>query len=268
MSRFLRAATLLSALLFASSASADCECGYTVNGTLYTDLSESDFLHMNNVNQSGWLPQKYQTSPEVARGPFGKDASPQQVIFNPLKSRYDWAGEGIHGGDAGVQIIVRAGDPGDGGLIPMGEMATNRTDMLYGTFRAGLKLTGQPGTCGAFFWVCIITLTHHLLLRLADRRPCRSTSMTRKRSTWSSCRRNSTRPLIQSTWSFSHQPPSPLVSTPPIPTPFNFTNYPSTPLAASMNIALTGSKITSIFTPTVSFYEPCPGAAFHLSPGI
>ncbi|KAI4201578.1 MAG: hypothetical protein LQ348_001620 [Seirophora lacunosa] len=152
MSRFLRAATLLSALLFASSASADCECGYTVNGTLYTDLSESDFLHLNNVNQSGWLPQKYQTSPEVARGPFGKDASPQQVIFNPLKSRYDWAGEGIHGGDAGVQIIVRAGDPGDGGLIPMGEMATNRTDMLYGTFRAGLKLTGQPGTCGAFFW--------------------------------------------------------------------------------------------------------------------
>ncbi|KAL8986674.1 MAG: hypothetical protein Q9177_004053 [Variospora cf. flavescens] len=152
MSLFVRAATLICALLFASSASADCECGYVVNGTLYTELSESDFLHLKNTNQSGWLPQEYQISSDVARGPFGKDASPRQVIFNPLKSRYDWAGDGILGGDAGAQIIVRAGDPGEGGLIPMGEMATNRTDMLYGSFRAGIKLTDQPGTCGAFFW--------------------------------------------------------------------------------------------------------------------
>ncbi|KAI4115249.1 MAG: hypothetical protein LQ338_007885 [Usnochroma carphineum] len=149
---FMRTASLLSTLLFASTAWADCECGYTVNGTLYTDLVESDFLHMKDINESGWVPQSYTVDPTMARGPFGKDASPKQIAFNPLKSRYDWAGDGINGGDAGAQIFVRGGDPGQGGLIPMGEMDTNRTDMLYGSFRAGVKLTGIPGTCGAFFW--------------------------------------------------------------------------------------------------------------------
>lgn len=152
MSQVLRAASLLSALLFASTASANCECGYTVNGTLYTDLTESDFLHMKNVNESGWLPQNYTIPPDEARGPYGKNATPAQIVFNPLKSRYDWAGDGIKGGDAGAQLFVRGGVPEDG-LIPIAEMTTNRTDILFGSFRTGLKLTGTPGTCGAFFWV-------------------------------------------------------------------------------------------------------------------
>ncbi|KAL8692234.1 MAG: hypothetical protein Q9224_004002, partial [Gallowayella concinna] len=145
-----RTVLLLSAILFSSTAWANCECGYTVNGTLYTDLTETDFLHIKNINESGWLPQSYIVNRETARGPYGKDASPKQVTTNPLKSRYDWAGNGIHGGDAGLQITVS--NPGKGGVIPMGEMGTNRTDMLFGSFRAAIKLTGQKGTCGAFFW--------------------------------------------------------------------------------------------------------------------
>ncbi|KAL8768948.1 MAG: hypothetical protein Q9209_005003 [Squamulea sp. 1 TL-2023] len=151
MPLFTRSITLLtSAIIFVSTAWADCECGYTVNGTLYTDLSETDFLHIKNINESGWLPQVYTVERETARGPFGKDASAKQVTTNPLKSRYDWAGDGIHGGDAGLQIVVS--NPGKNGVIPMGELGTNRTDMLYGSFRAAIKLTGQEGTCGAFFW--------------------------------------------------------------------------------------------------------------------
>ncbi|KAL8715362.1 MAG: hypothetical protein Q9220_000695 [cf. Caloplaca sp. 1 TL-2023] len=152
MSLLCSAVALLAALSFLDNVRADCECGYTVNGTLYTELTESDFLHMKNINESGWIPQQYTVDPEDARGPFGKDAEPQQIKFNPLKSRYDWAGDGINGGDAGAQITVKGGSPGKGGAIPMGEMDTNRTDMLYGSFRAGIKLTGTPGTCGAFFW--------------------------------------------------------------------------------------------------------------------
>ncbi|KAL8735451.1 MAG: hypothetical protein Q9181_002832 [Wetmoreana brouardii] len=152
MPLFSRAVFLASALLVGSTAWADCECGYTVNGTLYTDLIESDFLHIKNINESGWIAQTYTSDPKMARGTFGKDANPKQIVMNPLKSRYDWAGGGIKGGDAGAQVIVKGGDPGKGGLIPMGEMNTNRTDMLYGSFRAGMKLTGTPGTCGAFFW--------------------------------------------------------------------------------------------------------------------
>lgn len=147
-----RPITLLStAFLFASLAWADCECGYTVNGTLYTDLLETDFLHTENINETEWMTQVYTVDSDIARGPFGKDAGPKQVVANPLESRYDWAGDGINGGDAGLQVIVS--NPGKGGMVPMGETATNRTDMLYGSFRAAIKLTGEKGTCGAFFWV-------------------------------------------------------------------------------------------------------------------
>lgn len=132
---------------------ADCECGYTVNSALYTDIIETDFLHLANItNDTDWQPQNYTVTPELARGPFGKNASISNVVANPLKSQYDWAGDGVNGGDAGLQLFVRGGVPQDG-LIPMAELATARTDMLYGSFRAGMKVTGTPGTCGAFFWV-------------------------------------------------------------------------------------------------------------------
>ena len=147
--------TLLLSLLLATLVRADCECGYTVNSTLYTDLLEADFLHLTNItNNTDWLPQKYQITPAVARGPFGKDASPNNVVPNPLASKYDWAGNGIHGGDAGLQLIVRGGaPPPPGGLIPMAEIVTNRSDLLYGSFRVGMRMTAVNGTCGAFFWV-------------------------------------------------------------------------------------------------------------------
>ena len=132
---------------------ADCECGYTVNSTVYTDLIETDFLHLKDINESGWLPQEYSVSPEDARGPFGKQAQIQNVVTNPLKNKGEWSGDGINGGDAGVQLIVRGGEPPKGGSVPMAEMSTNRTDILYGSFRAGIKLTATNGTCGAFFWV-------------------------------------------------------------------------------------------------------------------
>lgn len=154
MPLFTRPIALLStAFLFASVAWADCECGYTVNGTLYTELLETDFLHTNQLNETGWMTQVYSVESDAARGPFGKAAEAKQVAPNPLKSRYDWAGDGIDGGDAGLQLIVS--NPGKSGMIPMGEMATNRSDMRYGSFRAAIQLTGQKGTCGAFFWVCL-----------------------------------------------------------------------------------------------------------------
>lgn len=133
---------------------ANCECGYTVNSTLYTDLIESDFLHLQNIsNNTDWLRQEYQVAAEPARGPYGKSAQLNNVVTNPVKNQYDWSGDGINGGDAGIQLIVRGGDPGKGNLIPMAEMVTNRTDILFGSFRAGIKIAGVNGTCGAFFWV-------------------------------------------------------------------------------------------------------------------
>ena len=146
-------ALTLASLLLPASIIADCECGYTVNSTLYTDLIETDFLHLPNISaDTDWQPQNYTTTSEAARGPYGKNASLTNVVTNPLESKYDWAGNGTQGGDAGLQIIVRGGEPANG-LIPMGELATARKDLMYGTFRVGMKTTGLSGTCGAFFWV-------------------------------------------------------------------------------------------------------------------
>ena len=141
-------------LLLATLVRSDCECGYTVNSTLYTDLIESDFLHLENItSNTDWQPQEYTVPPDLARGPFGKEAALDNVVANPLKNKYDWAGDGVNGGDAGLQLIVRGGTPDKGGLIPMAELATTRSDIHYGSFRAGMKVTSVNGTCGAFFWV-------------------------------------------------------------------------------------------------------------------
>ena len=146
-------APLLLSLLLGDFVHSECECGYTVNSTLYTDLLETDFLHLADITaDTDWQPQNYTVTPELARGPYGKNASLANVVANPLQSQYDWAGNGINGGDAGLQIIVRGGVP-QNGLIPMGELATARRDMLQGTFRAGMKVTATSGTCGALFWV-------------------------------------------------------------------------------------------------------------------
>ena len=144
--------------IFAIHVRSDCECGYTVDSVLYTDLLESDFLHQTNITtDTDWEPQEYNISALIARGPYGKNASLDNVVSNPLKStdKDNWTGDSKLGGDAGLQLIVRGGVPSDG-MIPMAELTTERDDVFYGSFRAGMRLTGTNGTCGAFFWVCVL----------------------------------------------------------------------------------------------------------------
>lgn len=162
------------ALLFASLcavANAGCDCGYTVENTSsheismpFTSLIETDFLHLPNMTstyQTDWLPQNYTITPELARGPYGKNASTSNVVTNPLKSKYDWAGNGVVGGDAGLQLIARGQTGPKGGLVGMAEIVSNRSDILYGSFRAGIRTTGVNGTCGAFFWVSMLLCPSH-----------------------------------------------------------------------------------------------------------
>ena len=144
---------IFTTVAFLRSTRASCECGYTLNTSLYTDLLESDFLHLPNITKdTDWQPQNYTVTAANARGPYGKNASLTNVLANPLKSQYDWAGEGANGGDAGLQLFVRGSIPQDG-LVPMAEIASLRSDLWFGTFRVGMKTTKTSGTCGAFFWV-------------------------------------------------------------------------------------------------------------------
>ncbi|KAI9816885.1 MAG: hypothetical protein M1827_001530 [Pycnora praestabilis] len=155
-----RALSILSffALLGPIFVSANCQCGYSVNATsspdhtIYTDLLESDFLHLQNITwDTDWVPQAYNVSAADARGPYGKLAELSNVIANPIKDNYSYTGDGTLGGDPGLQLYVRGGNPSSG-LVPMAEIATKREDMFYGSYRVAMKLTSISGTCGAFFW--------------------------------------------------------------------------------------------------------------------
>lgn len=85
-----------------------------------------------------------------ARGPLGKTIQAGNVVLNPMKSIWDWAGPTIQGGDGGMQIWVRSNV--EDGQIPGGEVASLEDDMVFGSYRIGVKWTATPGTCGAFFW--------------------------------------------------------------------------------------------------------------------
>lgn len=146
MSNPFRIIALSVVLMLPILANSACECGYVVDDQLYTDLMQTDFLRSATI-PAEWQPQNYHVPQSESRGPYGKVASPENVVLNPLK------GSGARGSDAGLQMIVRGGIPRDG-FIPMAELATVRNDFLYGSFRAGMKHTGIPGTCSTIFWVC------------------------------------------------------------------------------------------------------------------
>ncbi|KAK4546443.1 hypothetical protein LTR36_002120 [Oleoguttula mirabilis] len=130
-------------------AASDCSCGYTVNATssgdyaLFTEHFEADFVNTpGNVtwdSQPGllWQAQEYNTTPAAARGPYGKAAQPENVVL-----------------DNGLQLWVRSRllDSSSGQLIPISEVVTARSDILYGSIRVGMKTTTINGTCGAFFF--------------------------------------------------------------------------------------------------------------------
>ena len=59
----------------------NCECGYTAaigssslqtSSFLFTDIIESDFLHIANISlDTDWRRQNFTVTPEAGRGPYG-----------------------------------------------------------------------------------------------------------------------------------------------------------------------------------------------------
>jgi len=143
-----------------TSSSPRCSCGYAVSSNapntsstiVYTQSLETDFLHLYNLkNNPCWQQQQYNVTAVAARGPQGKYATPRNVVLNPLVSWDTWTGDGVLGGDPGLRVWVNSSLVA--GMVPMGEMVSLRDDMIYGSYRINMKVTGTSGTCGAFFWV-------------------------------------------------------------------------------------------------------------------
>lgn len=148
--------------LLLDGAAADCECGYssTVSSATYhfTDLLESDFLHLANISKdTDWQRQVFNVSSAAARGDYGESAELRNIILNPLLNNTAYTGPGVLDGDIGLQLLVRGGIPVDG-MVSVAEIDSSRTDMFWGSYRASLKLTALPGTCAAFFWVSFYML--------------------------------------------------------------------------------------------------------------
>ncbi|OQO14490.1 hypothetical protein B0A48_01368 [Cryoendolithus antarcticus] len=147
------------ALTLAMCADAACECGFSLQtsnstATFFTHSIETDFLHISSVAYSGiegtpWQPQVWNQTAAQSRGAYGRSNLLENIVPNPLPGG-TWSGPGARGGDPGLQLVVRK-DLVDG-MVTGAELATSRTDILYGTFRVGMKVTGINGTCSAFFW--------------------------------------------------------------------------------------------------------------------
>ncbi|KAL7626959.1 hypothetical protein AAE478_003734 [Parahypoxylon ruwenzoriense] len=140
---------------------ADCECGYSITTTsdnkqyIFTELFESDFIHLDMADEIddygkyGWASQDYQMSSEAARGLYGESFTPQNVISNIIADSQVFEGPGSKIGDTGLNLVVKS-QIKDGMVASAEVQATNL--QYHGTFRAGIKITGVPGTCSAFFW--------------------------------------------------------------------------------------------------------------------
>jgi hypothetical protein len=79
------------------------------------------------------------------------------IVSNPIANFSNWVGPPVSAGDPGVQLSVGAGIPPNG-FVQVAQMNSVREDLLFGTYRALLKITSVPGTCTSFFWVSICPL--------------------------------------------------------------------------------------------------------------
>ena len=119
---------------------------------MFTDLLESDFLHLQNIKKdTDWVVQSYVTQAPNGNS-YGKNASIANVETNPIAKPHQYSGPGIKGPDPGLQLYVRPAGP-PGGSVPISEVVTSRTDMMYGSFRIAMKYGSVPGTCGSMFFV-------------------------------------------------------------------------------------------------------------------
>ncbi len=131
---------------------AACACGYQVgsaNGDilLFTEAIETDFTKLKSIaGAKDWQRQEFNVSAEAGRGKYSKFFTPNNVAVGP-----GMANKGASGKQAGVELSV--GATIINGAVPVAEMDTARQDLLWGSFRTGMKLTPVKGTCAAFFWV-------------------------------------------------------------------------------------------------------------------
>ncbi|KAL6414872.1 Beta-glucanase [Ilyonectria robusta] len=131
--------------------SSRCECGYAATAPgndehmIFMDLLETDFTQANDLSWNrDWIPQQFNVSAENGRGEYGKSFMPSNIISLSTE------GGGRPSGGSGLGLRVGSAIGED--AVSAAEIDTARSDLHWGSYRAGMELTATNGTCAAFFW--------------------------------------------------------------------------------------------------------------------
>jgi len=117
----------------------------------FTQVLETDFIHLSDISANmDWVRQEFNRTKESARGLFSEVFTVQNAYTSPNFTDEPKDTLGGNNQSSGLELAVKATLVD--GMVSAAEIDTARTDMLYGSYMAGIKLTSVPGSCSAFFW--------------------------------------------------------------------------------------------------------------------
>jgi hypothetical protein len=149
-------------LALVSSVRGACECGYSIADPYdedrlftFTDVLETDFTKIDEMkDNTDWVRQAFNVSAEDGRGDYGK-----MFRLSNIEVRSEGAEEDL---DVPISAVTELEMMVDNeiidGRVPGAEIDSARLDIHWGSFRAGMRVTDENGTCAAFFWVCSCSL--------------------------------------------------------------------------------------------------------------
>lgn len=138
---------LASTLLQQVAADSGCECGYVTNtGDVWQSKISTSFAVADNGSASAvvdafladWSVSSVQRGDLSASVPYTINYTTANVFYPTVSSQ--------------ALVLQASAYVGPvGGAVDSGQISTNRTDILYGSFRATYKVTGGSGAVAGFF---------------------------------------------------------------------------------------------------------------------
>ncbi len=75
-------------------------------------------------------------------------------VSNAIADPKIWTAAPLLGGGPGLRLLVAPGVPPNS-LVPVAEVDSSRVDLLYGSYRFGVKVPAIAGTCTSVYFVSI-----------------------------------------------------------------------------------------------------------------
>lgn len=145
--------SLLVASVLLKPANAECECGYSVDGQIFTNKIGYDFSEYPNTSGtklaeentlSDWVIQSWGV-PETINRAYSNETSDEVLLPRLNQHENVW----IEDGSLVLrQIGYTKEDEKNGNPVRVAELVSKRVDIKYGTFRARYRVETEPGATG------------------------------------------------------------------------------------------------------------------------